>query len=202
MKPASSFRRIGRRFFSRDPRIVAPELIGHGLVRRVQDTLVGGVIVETEAYLSTGDLASHSRSGMTRRCQSMFAAAGTLYVYSIHAKYCMNVVTEKHGVGSAVLIRALEPVWGIAAMQHHRGQTELHRLTRGPAMLCQALGITTREDGLDLVTSDEVYLIHLPSAGAEVGSSSRIGISAGNEHPFRFYQRGSRFVSGTVKQRA
>ena len=201
MNPTSGFRRIGRRFFNRDPRVVAPELIGHGLVRKIGDAVLGGVIVETEAYLSADDLASHSRSGMTRRCQSMFADPGTLYVYSIHAKYCMNVVTQRRGIGSAVLIRALEPMWGIEYMQRHRDQTELHRLTRGPAMLCQALAITTRDDGVDLVSSEDIYLVRLPSTDAETGSGSRIGISAGLELPLRFYRRGSRFVSGTIRQR-
>lgn len=202
MNSVGSLRRIGRPFFNRDPSLVARELVGHGIVRRIEDALVGGLIVETEAYLSAGDLASHSRSGLTRRCQSMFSAPGTLYVYSIHAKYCMNVVTQEPGVGSAVLIRAIEPKWAMERMQHLRGHSDLHRLTRGPAMLCQALGISTRDDGVDLTSSDDIYLVRLPRRNIEVGTSSRIGISAGHDLPLRFYQRGSRFVSGTAKQRA
>lgn len=202
MRAASCFRRIGRPFFNRDPSIVAAELIGHGIVRRIEETLVGGVIVETEAYLSAGDLASHSRNGSTRRCQSMFGDPGTLYVYSIHAKYCMNVVTQKRGVGSAVLIRAIEPVWGIERMQQLRGHGELYRLTRGPAMLCQSLGITTADDGIDLITSDNLWIVRLPSRQVEIGSSTRIGISAGDDLPLRFYERANRFVSGTAKHRA
>ncbi len=195
MNPPGDFKRLGRRFFSRDPRVVAKALIGHGIIRRWDDGWVGGVIVETEAYLSAEDPASHSRSGPTRRCQSMFATAGTLYVYAIHAKYCLNVVTEKSGMGSAVLIRALQPIWGSNVMQRLRGQQDVYRLTRGPAMICQALSITTQQDGIDLIDSKEIFLVRRSKPAGVVGTSSRIGISTGQELPYRYYQHGSRFVS-------
>lgn len=194
------YQRPIRSFFLRDPAIVARELIGHGIVRRLNDTWVGGRIVETEAYLSESDPASHSRSGVTPRCKSMFEIGGTLYVYTIHAKYCMNVVTEIQGRGSAVLIRAIEPLWGIEIMKQNRRYDDLRRLTRGPAMLCQAIGVTTVDDGVDLVSSGTIGLVTLPDRESKlITCGPRIGISRGQEMPLRFFQSGNRFVSRTTK---
>lgn len=167
---------------------------------------MGGLIVETEAYLSENDPASHSRRGPTPGNASMFGRPGTLYVYPIHAKYCMNAVTEQRGKGSAVLIRALEPIWGIEVMQQRRGQSELRRLTSGPAMLCQALQIDRRHDGIDLVANRRIRIapvqtVRAAAAGASrepdrVHCSPRIGISRAAELPLRFFLRHNRYVSG------
>jgi DNA-3-methyladenine glycosylase len=145
-------RRLTRKFFAREPDQVARDLIGTFLIRYTADgRRLGGKIVETEAYLATGDPASHSVRGKTAWNRTMFAKPGTLYVYSIHAKYCMNVATESEEIGSAVLIRAVQPLWGIQEMSAARRQTDLRKLTRGPAMLCEALGISTVDDGTDLI---------------------------------------------------
>jgi len=192
----AKYRRHSRSFFLRDPAVVARELIGHGIVRQLNASWVGGRIVETEAYLSESDPASHSRSGLTPRCKSMFEIGGTLYVYTIHAKYCMNVVTEIRGRGSAVLIRAIEPLWGIETMKQNRGQDDLRRLTRGPAMLCQAIGVTKVDDGVDLVSNGEIALVKLPDRKSPlIAYGLRIGISRGQEMPLRFFESGNRFVS-------
>lgn len=156
---------------------------------------LGGWIVETEAYLSEGDPSSHSHRGLTRSNASMFGLAGTLYVYPIHAKYCMNAVTENQGRGSAVLIRAIQPIWGIETMMEHRQTDDLRRLTRGPAMLCQALGVDRDLDGADLVDGKEITITdgdHTPS----VTTSRRIGISSAKELPLRFFADGNWYVSG------
>ncbi len=209
--------KLARSFFALDPATVARELIGKYLIRktRPQDrggstcVVVGGRIVETEAYLASGDPASHSFRGETRRNRSMFAAAGTLYVYTIHAKYCLNVSTERAGIGSAVLIRAIEPLWGLEQMRAARGQTDLRRLTRGPAMICQALGVTLAEDGIDLIDSDD-FLIGAGQRDVISGSDEfaaadcapvagpRVGISRGRELPLRYCAPGNRYVSGAV----
>ena len=128
----------------------------------------------------------------------MFARAGTLYVYSIHAKYCLNVSTEVEGTGSAVLIRAIEPIWGLDAMRAARGQDSLRRLTRGPAMLCQALGITTEHDGIDLVSCRWLGIYAISSrrrangpialGQTRVGVSGRIGLGRAAEMPLRFFE--------------
>lgn len=176
---------------------MARELIGTLLIKTSADgQRIGGRIVETEAYLATGDPASHSARGPTKRNRSMFARAGTLYVYSIHAKYCLNASTEAEGIGSAVLIRALEPLWGLDAMRRARGQNSVRRLTGGPAMLCQALGVTTEHDGIDLVNCPWLGIYANPnedhgqpdSGRTRIAVSGRIGISRGAELPLRFYE--------------
>jgi DNA-3-methyladenine glycosylase len=172
-------------------------LLGKQLLRYTADQWVGGFIVETEAYLADDDPASHSARGETPGNAAMFDQPGTLYVYPIHAKYCLNAVTERRGVGCAVLIRAIEPAVGIQVMAANRGHDDPRRLTRGPAMLCQALAVDRRQDGIDLVTSDTIMITagheHAPAA---VTSTPRIGISAATEKPLRFFVDGNRFVSG------
>lgn len=203
--------RLARRFYLHEPQWVAAELIGCLLVRHTSQGWIGGRIVETEAYLATDDPASHSRSGLTTRCRSMFAQGGTLYVYTIHAKFCLNVVTQDAGVGSAVLIRAVQPIWGLDRMQFHRGIDDEQQLARGPANLCRALGVTMAHDGLDLVVSDQLMILKpkrtragKPASAPEnmkVGIGPRIGISRAADLPLRFYERGSRYVSGPAKLR-
>ena len=151
MKLPSKRSRLPRSFYERPTELVARELLGKALLRRVGEEWLGGLIVETEAYLASGDLASHSARGETRSNAAMFGRPGTLYVYPIHAKYCMNVVTDPMGQGSAVLLRALEPVWGIEQMMRNRSTSQLRQLTRGPAMLCQALAVDRAQDKTDLV---------------------------------------------------
>jgi DNA-3-methyladenine glycosylase len=189
--------RLPRGFYTRPAAEVARDLLGQSLVRVTDDgALLGGKIVETEAYLAEDDPASHSAKGPTRRNRSMFQQPGTLYVYTIHAKYCMNVSTDRSEIGSAVLIRAIEPLWGIEKMALARGQSDLRRLTRGPAMLCQALGITTAEDGIDLLVSDKLAIISGETiAESEIAAGPRIGISRAIELPLRFYVSSSPFKS-------
>ncbi len=209
--PPNPARRLARRFYLREPERVAAELIGCMLVRHTSLGWIGGRIVETEAYLATDDPASHSRSGLTNRCRSMFSQGGTLYVYTIHAKFCLNVVTQPTGIGSAVLIRALQPLWGLVQMQVHRGIDDERQLARGPANLCRALGVTIAQDGLDLVTSDELMILKAdwrasktPAVALEtfeLGVGPRIGISRAVDLPLRFFVRGSRYVSGPARLR-
>lgn len=193
-------RPLPRRFYQASPDVVAARLLGKALVRRLGDQLVGGLIVETEAYLGAEDAASHSARGESKRNRSMFGQAGTLYVYSIHAKYCLNAVTEEIGVGSAVLIRAFEPVWAIELMQQSRGKTDLRSLARGPAMLCQALRVGRGEDGLDLCNANDVWVAETGlTIGDRISRGPRIGISQAAELPLRFFVDGNRYVSGRAK---
>tara|TARA_R110002073_G_scaffold157241_14_gene312642 strand:- start:11206 stop:11823 length:618 start_codon:yes stop_codon:yes gene_type:complete len=190
--------RLTREFYARPTEIVARELLGKCLVRRTNRQWVGGIIVETEAYLADGDPASHSARGKTRSNASMFMDAGTLYVYPIHAKYCMNAVTEGPGRGSAVLIRAIQPQWGIQQMQSYRQTQDLKRLTRGPAMLCQALAVDRGDDGIDLTTDRNILIAQprSPSPATDVHATPRIGISKAIDERLRFFYRGNFFVSG------
>ncbi len=209
MKLPSLRDRLPRSFYDRSPDIVARELLGKALLRRLNDDALGdgrlqgqwmgGWIVETEAYLSEGDLASHSARGKTPGNASMFGEPGTLYVYPIHAKCCMNAVTENRGTGSAVLIRAIEPVWGIDQMKRNRGLDDLRRLTRGPAMLCQALRVDRTLDAIDLLENNELMIAGDQTAELNITTTTRIGLSQAKELSLRFFVDGNWFVSGRAR---
>jgi DNA-3-methyladenine glycosylase len=190
---------LPRGFYSRDPETVARELLGRLLIRRGQDGICIGRIVEAEAYLSREDPACHAHRGRTNKNSSMFGRPGIAYVYPIHAKYCLNVVTESKGVPSAVLIRALEPIDGISLMQRRRGTEDLLNTVRGPACLCQAMQIDRRFDGWDLTRGRRLWLADEVStlrSSLRVGVSPRIGVTSAHDLPLRFFIHGSRFVSG------
>ena len=194
---------LAREFYARQPSIVARELLGKRLIRASDNgTLAIGRIVETEAYLSSRDPACHASRGMTRRNATMFGPAGHAYVYMIHARWCLNAVTEEVGLGSAVLIRAIEPLDGIELMQARRNTEVLLDLARGPARLCQALDVTKRHDGLDLTRGEELWIAEDPAlngAPQKIIRSGRIGISTAQHRLLRFYLAGNRFVSGRKK---
>ncbi|MCO8122858.1 DNA-3-methyladenine glycosylase [Stieleria sp. TO1_6] len=192
--------RLTQAFYDRPTALVARELIGKLLLHRQGPNWLGGWIVETEAYLHTRDPASHSARGQTASNASMFDHPGMLYVYPIHARYCMNAVTESAGRGAAVLIRAIEPVWGITAMQQHRGHQDLRRLTRGPAMLCQALAIDRRDDGRSFI--DDQRLGIFDGGGVPprtVIATRRIGISKAQRRKLRFIDPHSNYLSRKFK---
>ena len=188
--------RLTKDFYAGDTKTVARKLIGKALLRKFEDQWIGGWIVETEAYLAARDPASHSARGQTPSNASMFGPAGTLYVYPIHAKYCLNAVTEAGNVGCAVLIRAIEPVWGIDTMMELRAQHDLRRLTRGPAMLCQALAVDRSHDGLDLPTDEEITIAESKNNHSRrVIAGKRIGISKAKDRLLRFVDADSEFLS-------
>jgi len=181
---------IGRDYFARDAVIVARDLIGITLLVGG----VGGVIVEAEAYDET-DPASHSYGGkMTPRNRSMFGPAGTAYVYrSYGVHWCLNFVCGANPRGGAALIRALEPVAGVEAMQKRRGVEKLTQLCAGPGRLTEALGITGTLDGRALDAPP--FLLKPKSSALDIAAGPRIGINRGVETPWRFGMAGSRFLS-------
>jgi len=189
--------RLNRRSFAAPTADVARQLLGNYLLRRLDSgTWIGGKIVETEAYLHRDDPASHSYRGQTRRNAAMFSPPGFVYVYTIHAKHCLNFSTEAEGTGAAVLIRALEPIWGIEEMRQKREKNDLRSLAGGPAMLCQALSIDLRHNGTELASADWLAVI----AGEELSPTqivvtSRIGVGRGAALPLRFVIAGTRFAS-------
>ncbi|MEL6904036.1 MAG: DNA-3-methyladenine glycosylase [Planctomycetota bacterium] len=167
----------------------APGLLGCVLRSRAGGYEVSGRIVETEAYLPEGDAASHSFRGETKRCRSMFARAGTAYVYLIYGMHrCFNVATGAVGRGEAVLIRALEPLEGVDAMRARRGDTISDRnLCRGPGRLAQALGIELEYDGVDLLDAGSpITLEPGPREPPAHERSARIGITKAADLPLRF----------------
>lgn len=172
--------------FQKDTVHVAKFLIGKLLI--VQDNsynLIGGRIIETEAYLSENDQASHSYCGKTQRNAAMFAMGGTIYVYrSYGIHFCMNIVTENEGIGAAVLLRAIEPLFGVEAMQRNRKKNDLSTLANGPGKLTQALGITMN-DNFKIVNESNIYLLD-DGFKAKFETTKRIGISKSVNLPLRF----------------
>lgn len=173
-------------FFNRPAARVAPDLIGW----RLMVGEAGGIIVETEAYDRT-DPASHSFAGPTRRNASMFGPPAHAYVYrSYGMHWCLNIVCE---LGSAVLIRALEPTVGLETMRARRALSDPRLLCAGPGRLCQALGITAEQDGLPL--DRPPFRMEPGAPGGTIEAGPRIGITRGAETPWRFLLAGSPFVS-------
>jgi DNA-3-methyladenine glycosylase len=191
-------RRLNRSFYRRDPREVAPELLG----KVVRLGPAEARIVEVEAYCGTEDPGSHAYRGPTRRNATMFGPPGRLYVYFTYGMHwCMNVVCGDKGEGVAVLLRAAVPLRGLDEMRARRpaARRDLD-LCRGPARLCQAFGVDGSFDGADLVTADRgIVLIDDGTPPPEHPvASTRIGLSAGADLPWRWYVAGDRHRSGTA----
>jgi DNA-3-methyladenine glycosylase len=197
---------LPRAFFNRDPCVVAHALLGTYLLRATADGLIRGRIVEAEAYLAQADPASHAYRGRTRRNASMFGPPGHAYVYAIHSRWCLNVVTEPQGVPSAVLIRAVEPLDGLELMRRRRarrrgtaaGTLALRDLARGPARLCEAFAIDRELDGWDLTRGARLWLCAAPPARAEalaVVVGPRVGVTSAHDLPLRFCLADCPFVS-------
>jgi DNA-3-methyladenine glycosylase len=196
------FIRLDASFYRQNAATVARRLLGTCLFVQASDGLRAGWIVETEAYLHRDDPACHANRGMTRSNATMFGRGGLLYVYSIHAKFCMNVVTGSEGSGQAVLLRAIEPIVGIESMRQATSRSDLVMLAKGPGRLCQSLSIDRTWDGLDLATDDRIWIgrtlkPHRPKLA--ITAASRIGISAGQDLMLRYFVDGNRFVSGLVR---
>ncbi len=189
-------RPLARSELPNDTASLARYLIGKVLVRELPEGLVSGRIVETEAYI-VGDAAGHAYRGMTPRNRSLFLERGHAYVYLAYGvSYMLNVSSEMPGIGAGVLIRALEPLEGIAIMQLNRGIDRLRDLARGPGRLAAALRVDRALDGLDLCRAGPLWLGRGDDEPGEIGQSIRIGISRDANRLLRFYLRGSPFVSG------
>jgi DNA-3-methyladenine glycosylase len=189
MKP----RKLRKSFFNRSVHEVAPDLIGATLL--VDGA--GGIITELEAYHHT-DPAAHSYNGPTPRNAVMFGPAGYVYVYrSYGIHWCVNFVCESAGSASAVLIRALEPTEGLAAMQRRRHTADARLLCSGPGRLTEALGITHAHNGLALDAPP--FELRERTGDVEVVTGPRIGITKAVDLPWRYGLAGSRFWSKAFK---
>ena len=180
-------RRLKRAFYDRETVTVARELLGKYLVRVYRGREYVGRIVEVEAYLGPHDKAAHTCRGLTPRTRIMFGPAGHAYIYLIYGMYCcMNVVTEAEGHGSAVLLRALEPVRNI------------RERTQGPGLLCRAMHIDRGLNGRDLLDRNFHISERQGNAPVRIATRPRIGVDyAGHwaRRHLRFYDKDSSFVS-------
>jgi DNA-3-methyladenine glycosylase len=183
-------RALSRDFFARPTLDVARELIGTRLVHEIDGIRSAGVIVETEAYIGEDDPACHAAAGRTARTALMYGPAGIAYVYLNYGMhFLLNVVTEADGHPAAVLIRALAPEDGLEAMRARRGVEASPRadegLCRGPGNLTRALGVTLRDNGVDLCGGAALWIEAGPGAPGPLVWGPRIGISVGVDTPWR-----------------
>lgn len=196
---------LSRSFFSRDPRVVARDLLGKLVVRKERRAFIAGRIVEAEAYLGADDLAAHAAAGRTARNAVLFGPPGHVYVYFIYGMYyCLNFSCLPDGEAGGVLIRALEPVAGLKAMARARGiddfnaesPRDLRALTSGPGRLCAALGITRpRDNGKDAVSPRSDLQVRDDGFLGRIKVTTRIGIVKSAALPLRYVLVGNPFVS-------
>lgn len=186
---------ISQDFYSRPPEIVAPELIGCSLYVQSGNKRLGGVIVETEAYSQFNDPTCHAYNGKrTKRNEAMYASPGTIYVYLIYGiHYCFNIVCDRENVGSAVLVRAIEPHSGVSLMQKNRPNCKDSRLlASGPGNLCKALGISMANNNTKLGNS---IIVENKVQQRVIKESFRIGVKETEPKLWRFYCQNSHSVS-------
>jgi DNA-3-methyladenine glycosylase len=178
---------LSRKFYNRDTIIVAKDLLGKILVRKIGKQKVTGVIIETEAYTGKNDPASHSSRKKTERNKVMFGQVGMSYVYFTYGMhYCFNVVAKKSEQQSgAVLIRAIQPVKGISVMIKNRKTDNILNLTNGPAKLTQALQITTNQYNIDLTKNSELFIID-GVRPKKIIAKPRVGIKTGIDKLWNF----------------
>jgi DNA-3-methyladenine glycosylase len=178
---------------------LARALLGCVLVRDSEDGVTAGRIVETEAYLD-GDPACHAFSGKTARNATLFGPPHRAYVYQIYGtSYCFNLSSEADGTGAGVLVRALEPIEGLALMQQRRATANARDLCRGPGRLCRALGIDRSMDGIDLFSHPNLWLAADEVGALRVRRSPRIGVTRAADRRLRFYAAGNPYVSGAAR---
>lgn len=190
-------RALSASFYDRPTERVARDLLGAVLEHASPEGFASGRIVETEAYLGPDDPACHAVVGRTERTWNLHGPPGVAYVYFIYGvHWCFNAVTREEGHGSAVLVRAVEPVRGVELMRRRRGMVRRDiDLTNGPGKLCQALGITGALDGARLDRGALRILVGEPLPDADVDVTARVGITKAADWPLRWVVRGNPYVS-------
>jgi len=189
-------RKLKRADLPVDTTALARFLIGKTLVRDTPEGRTSGRIVEAEAYVP-GDASGHAYVGETNRNRSLFLRRGHAYVYFIYGlHFCINVSSECPGIGAGVLLRALEPIEGVAIMQARRRTRRLTELARGPGRLAEAMAIDRTLDGIDLCSGGPLWLATEVRPPGRVATSVRIGISKETTRLLRFYEAGNPHVSG------
>jgi DNA-3-methyladenine glycosylase len=193
---------LPRKFYIRPVLTVAKDLLGKVLIKKEGSRVLAARIIEVEAYDGIVDQASHSFNGKTKRNEVMFNEGGYFYVYFTYGvHFCCNIVTGKKNHGSAVLIRAVEPLLGINKMIANRfgrklkSEKEIYNLTSGPGKVCKAFGFTKLQSGFDL-TSRSVFILNQPRLKKSmIGISKRIGITKSVNLPWRLFEIGNPYLS-------
>jgi len=178
---------LPREFYQKDTVVVAKNILGKKLVRKIGNFQMSGIIIETEAYKHKDDPASHAFRNITERNKIMFGDVGIAYVYFTYGMhYCFNIVAKNFRTDAgAVLIRAIKPDKGITRMQENRNMKELKNLTNGPAKLTQALEITKEHYGMDLTKKSKIYIEDTTNV-TKISKSTRVGIKNGKEMLWNF----------------
>jgi DNA-3-methyladenine glycosylase len=194
--------KLKKNFYRRELLVVARELLGKVLVKSSGKEILAGKIIEVEAYHGDTDEAAHSYGGITKRNEIMFEAGGYLYVYFTYGAYhCCNVVTGKKGQGTAVLIRAVEPVIGLDRMIKNRfgrklkNDKEIFDLTSGPGKVCQAFKFDRTHSGTDLTGKDIFIFDGEKIKSKNIGVSKRIGITRSVDLPWRYFIKDNPYLS-------
>lgn len=189
-------------FYQRPTEVVAKDLLGKKLVRTIRNNnnmqfRLAGIIVETEAYGYSDDLASHAYVGPTGRNKIMFGDVGKAYVYFTYGNhFCLNVSARRSKVeAGAILIRGIEPVEGIELMRQFRPVDDIYSLTSGPGKLTQALNITSLLNGIDMTNSESEVYIEFGKRPKRIVTTPRIGITRALDKEWRFVDPSSPFIS-------
>lgn len=196
--------KLKKDFYNRNVLLVAKELLGKIFVVEDEKTnsTLKAKIVEVEAYDGSIDKAAHTYNGKTKRNEIMFEEGGYLYVYFTYGiHYCANIVVGKEGEGTAVLLRAMEPICGHKIFYERRFENKNNtkkdevNLLNGPAKICQAFGLDKNENGTDLL-KDNIYLLNESIIPARnIVKTTRIGIKKSTEFPWRFYIKNNQYIS-------
>jgi len=191
---------LNRSFYQQNTVIVAQELLGKIVIRKINGMTLAGIIVETEAYCFDDDPASHAYRGKTKRNAPMFGMVGYTYVYFIYGNhFCLNIVAKSATTAAgALLIRALEPLEGTEVMGRYRNNNCLKELTNGPGKLAQALQITTVHNFIDVTQDGALFIVDNNRQTADIIATTRIGITVGVDKQWRFCLRNNKWLSRKI----
>jgi DNA-3-methyladenine glycosylase len=185
---------LGKEFYNRKTEEVARSLLGKILVRRLQNELLGGIIVETEAYFGANDPASRAFHGIKQYNRVMFDEPGQMFIYNVHKYWMLNFIAHDDGVGG-ILIRAIEPKMGLEMMKKNRRVEKSRDLTSGPGKLTLALGIDKSLNGKDITSESGSVFVLDNDFDYKLGTSHRIGVTKDLLEHYRFFISGNKYVS-------
>lgn len=188
--------RVEQPFFEREAREVAPDLVGKLLVNETDAGRVGGLIVETEAYVNAVDPACHLAAGRTARTEAFFSGPGTVYVFTMHGHAALNVITATDDHPEGILVRAVEPTHGVDVMRDRRGFEDPTRLASGPGKLTEAIGVT-KADYDDRPLSETSLELRETDWNPTIDVTGRVGVTSAEDWPLRFVAAGSDYLSST-----